>query len=202
MSDSIEQLGTGDHVAYFFRSNAERLAFVIPYMVIGLRRGERCMYIADENSVPRICQELQSAGVDVEEEKKRGALNVVTKHETYLRYGMFEPRKMIYDLDREVKLSLDQGFTGLRASGEMSWALELPSAMARLIEYEEQLQAVWPAEFAGVCQYNATRFAPELIAQLKRIHEIYVEDNKIIRQKPGLAFEYDKMSAMRELGRA
>ena len=32
-----EGLGLGDHVAFFFKSNAERLAFVIPYIVRGLR---------------------------------------------------------------------------------------------------------------------------------------------------------------------
>jgi hypothetical protein len=159
------------------------------------------MYVADENSVPRICQELQNAGVDVEKEKNRDALNILTKDQTYLRYGMFEPQKMVGDLHREVKFSVEKGFNGLRASGEMSWALDLPSAMARLIEYEEQLQAVWPAQFGGVCQYNVTRFSPDLIARLKRLHRIYVEDNKIIRQKAGLEFEYDKIHALRELGR-
>jgi len=62
---------------------------------------------------------------------------------------------MVSDLNNEVKHSLEHGFTGLRASGEMSWALDLPSALARLIEYEERLQATWPAEF-GACA-NTTR---------------------------------------------
>jgi chemotaxis family two-component system sensor kinase Cph1 len=201
VNPSIEQLGLGDHVAYFVRSNAERLAFVIPYIAIGLRRGERCMYIAEDNSVARIYEELQKAGVDVDKATSSGALSVMTKRETYLRYGMFEPEKMIYDLNCEVKRSLDQGFSGFRASGEMSWALDLPSALARLVEYEEQLQALWPAEFGGVCQYDVTRFPADLIARLKRIHEIYVENNEIVRRKPGLAFEYGKIDAMRELGR-
>jgi hypothetical protein len=32
-----EELGLGDHVAYFFKSNAERLGFAIPYIVRGLK---------------------------------------------------------------------------------------------------------------------------------------------------------------------
>lgn len=202
MTNSIEQLGMGDHVAYFFRSNAERLAFVIPYISIGLQRNERCLYIAEDNSIPRIYRELQNIGVDVDEAQKRGALSVVTKRETYLRYGLFEPEKMISDLAAEVIHSLDRGFTGFRASGEMSWALDLPSALARLIEYEERLEAAWPAEFGGVCQYDCTRFSAELIAKMKRIHKIYVEDNKIVRQQPGHKFKTDRSAALRELCRA
>jgi chemotaxis family two-component system sensor kinase Cph1 len=201
-ADSLEKLGMGDHVAYFFRSNSERLSFVIPYIAIGLTRNERCLYIADDNSVPSIYRLLQQAGVDVDDAQKRGALSVITKRETYLRHGVFEPEKMITDLNNEVKYSLEHGFAGLRASGEMSWALDLPSALARLIEYEEKLQATWPAEFGGVCQYDQTRFAAPLIERMKRIHQIYVEDGKIIRHTAQPEFAANKSTAMAEMRRA
>ena len=48
-----EELGLGDHVAYFFKSNAERLGFAIPYIVRGLKNRERCVYIAHENTLSR-----------------------------------------------------------------------------------------------------------------------------------------------------
>jgi hypothetical protein len=199
LSTAAKDLQMGDHVAYFFRSNAERLAFVIPYIAIGLQKNERCLYIAEDNSIPRIYRELEEAGVDVDNAQKRGALSILTKRETYLRHGIFEPEKMITDLNNDVKYSLEHGFSGLRASGEMSWALDLPSALARLIEYEEKLQASWPAEFGGVCQYDLTRFAPELIERMKRIHEIYVEDGKIVRNKVFPDFLAKKDAAMAEL---
>ncbi|HEV8542944.1 MAG TPA: MEDS domain-containing protein [Verrucomicrobiae bacterium] len=196
-----EQLGMGDHVAYFFRSNAERLAFVIPYIAAGLRRNERCLYIADNNSAPAIYRELDRAGVDTDGAHKRGALSVLTKREAYLRHGVFEPEKMVSDLNNEVKHSLEHGFTGLRASGEMSWALDLPSALARLIEYEERLQATWPAEFEGVCQYDEARFSKELIERMKQIHQVYVCEGRIIRQGATPTRPTKRVEAMAELRR-
>lgn len=199
MNSGVSELGMGDHVAYFFRANSERLSFVVPYIAMGLRRNERCLYIAEDNSIPSIYRELQYLGIDVDQEQKRGALSVLTKRETYLRHGVFEPEKMIADLNAEVRYSIEHGFTGFRASGEMSWALDLPSALARLTEYEEELQQAWPSEFGAVCQYDETRFPQQIIERMKRIHAVYVENGKIVRQPGSLEYFAEKRHAMAEL---
>lgn len=177
-----EELGLGDHAAYFFRDNAERLAFVIPYILNGLRNNERCVYIADENTVPHILAEFRWAGVDVSDATRRGALSVVTKLDAYLRHGIFEPERMIADLDRDVGLALQNGFSGLRVTGEMSWALDLPFALGRLCQYEEELGHRWPDKLAGLCQYNETRFPAHVIERMAASHCVVVRDGKIIRR--------------------
>lgn len=176
-----EELGLGDHVAFFFRKNEERLAFVIPYIVSGLRKNERCVYIADENTVPHILAEFKWAGVDIARATASGALSVVTKYDTYLRHGIFEPEQMIADLDRDVRLALQSGFSGLRVTGEMSWALDLPFALSRLRDYEEELCHRWPTQLAGLCQYNETRFPADVVQRMVACHCMAVRDGKIIR---------------------
>jgi len=61
----------------------------------------------------------------------------------------------------------------------MTWAPDLPGALARLIEYEEGLQKHWPAEFGGRCQYNETLFSPELVEKMISLHSIIVAEEKI-----------------------
>jgi two-component system, chemotaxis family, sensor kinase Cph1 len=180
----VEQLKLGDHVAFFFKTNEERLAYAIPYIIEGLRNNERCLYIADENTVFEILVKFHTVGVDVRQAQRRGALTVLTKREAYLRHGIFEPGKMIADLHSEVKYSLEHGFRGLRASGEMSWALDLPSALGRLVEYEEKLQKLWPAEFGALCQYNEALFSPKLVDKMISLHSIVVRGGRIIRRDP------------------
>ena len=176
-----QELGLGDHVAFFFNNNAERIEFVIPYIVNGLRNHERCVYIADENTVPAIVAEFQNCGVDVAEAMALGALSVVTKHDTYLRDGIFEPERMIADLDRDVRYALQKGFTGLRVTGEMSWALDLPTALSRLCDYEQELCRKWPAELGGLCQYNRTLFPDQVIQRVMGCHCVVAGDGKLIR---------------------
>jgi MEDS: MEthanogen/methylotroph, DcmR Sensory domain len=176
-----EELGLGDHAAFFFRTNGERLAFVIPYIINGLRNFERCIYIADENTVPDILAKFTEAGIDVGAVTANGALSVVTKHDSYLRHGAFEPERMIEDLDREVRLALQSGFSGLRVTGEMSWALDLPSVLVRLCDYEEKLRRHWPSQLAGLCQYNETLFAGDVVKRMMACHGIVVRDGNIVR---------------------
>lgn len=176
-----EQPGLGDHVAFFFKSNAERLAFVIPYMVRGLENHERCVYIAHQNTTADIGRHFKAAGVDVETAAAGGALSVVTKNETYLRHGIFEPQKMIADLDRNVTCALRDGFSGLRVTGEMSWALDLPSALGRVCEYEEQLRRRWPAQLGGLCQYDESLFSADVVERMAACHRVVVRDGHVIR---------------------
>ena len=176
-----EGLGLGDHAAFFFKSNEERLAFVIPYIVAGLKNLERCVYIVNDNTVPEILGAFRKAGIDIGAATANGALSVVTTHDTYLRHGIFDPAKMTTDLDSDVRLALQNGFAGLRVTGEMSWALDLPSALSRLCEYEQELSRRWPAQLAGLCQYNESVFPRELIDKMADCHCVVVRNGDVVR---------------------
>ncbi|MFT3781798.1 MAG: MEDS domain-containing protein [Nibricoccus sp.] len=179
----VRKIKRGDHAAFFFQTKEEQLATVVPFIAIGLERNDQCLYIADANSPDEICQRLQEFGVDVDGAKKRGALSVVTKHETYLRHGVFEPTKMIVDLCGAVDGALGSGFAGLRAAGELSWALDLPSALAQMVTYEEELEAHFYSRFTALCQYDASRFPMHLVDRMKRLHPVVLCDGKLNRKR-------------------
>lgn len=179
----IEKLRAGDHVALFYRSRAEQFSAVVPYIAIGLERKERCLYIADDNSVAMVLQQLEKAGVDVRGAERSGALRVTTKRETYLRDGIFEPEKMIAALRAEVTTSLRQGYRAFRATGEMTWALTLPSTLSRLTEYEAELHAQFPAEFIGLCQYNETSFPEQIITDMIEIHPKVIARGQLLENR-------------------
>lgn len=179
-----EELGLGDHIAFFFKEDMERAAFVIPYMLRGLLNGELCVYITHENTVAEILDEFKDAGVDTEAAIGDGALKILTVKETYLRRGIFEPVRMIADLDDEVSTALRAGRSGLRITGEMSWALDLPSAVSRLCYYEEVLRQRWPVKLGGLCQYNESLFPNEVIERMADCHHVVVRGGKVIHHQP------------------
>lgn len=184
----INEIKLGDHAAFFYRTKAEQLDVVIPFIAMGLERNERCLYIAEDNTTSDICKRFQEFGVDVTAAREKGALIVVTKHETYLRHGVFQPDKMIVDLCNEVQAAVDSGFTGLRAAGELSWALDLPSALAQMVKYEEELDENFYSKFAALCQYDESRFPAYITEYMKRLHPVVVSGGKIVRKpsKQGL----------------
>ncbi|HEY6466467.1 MAG TPA: MEDS domain-containing protein [Candidatus Acidoferrales bacterium] len=176
-----DELGLGDHVAFFFKNNAERFAFVIPYIVKGLRNNERCVYVAHENKLADIRAEFDAANIDVDGLNASGALSIVTTRDSYLRSGVFEPKRMIDDLDRDVRLALQLGFSGLRVTGEMTWALDLPSAFGLLCEYEEELCQRWPMQLGGLCQYHEPLFPVDLMEKIPNWHCSVVRGGQILR---------------------
>ncbi|MES2594198.1 MAG: MEDS domain-containing protein [Verrucomicrobiota bacterium] len=188
----MENLHAGDHAALFYRTRAEQFAVIVPFIAIGLKRGERCMYIADDNSVAMIIDELEKGGVDVLAMQKSGALTIATKHETYLRHGIFEPAKMTDDLAHEVNESIRLGYTAFRAAGEMTWALTLPYALAQLSDYETRLHEQMPRQFVALCQYNERGFSERVIADMIRIHPVVVARGKLLQNRfhqPGATVE-------------
>jgi hypothetical protein len=180
--DIMEQLHLGDHAALFYRTKADQLACALPYIAIGLRRNERCVYIAVDNSIPEIAAGLENLGVDVAATQRTGALTICTKEESYLRFGPFEPEMMVDHFHAEADRAVEDGYAGLRAAGEMSWALDLPSAMAGLIQYEENLLAHWPKRLTGLCQYDESRFPKHIIDRMISLHSIIVRGGRITRR--------------------
>jgi len=45
---ALEQLGPHDHLCSIYESSEEHFAVAIPFIRIGLDRGEKCIYIADD----------------------------------------------------------------------------------------------------------------------------------------------------------
>jgi hypothetical protein len=192
MYQIMENLRAGDHAALFYKTRAEQFAAIVPFIAIGLKRGERCLYIADDNIVATVVQELEKGGVDVEGALKSGALTVSTKHHTYLRHGIFEPAKMTAGLCDEVQESIRLGYTAFRATGEMSWALSLPSALAQLSEYEMRLHAEFPGQLVGMCQYDERGFSERVIADMIRIHPVVIARGRLLQNRfhqPGATVE-------------
>src|SRR5687767_1075677 len=101
----------GDHVALIYKTRHEQLHWVCNYVREGLERKERCLYIAHDNSVPTVLASIASVGVDTEAAQRAGALRIVTREQSYLRFGIFEPARMIEDLKAEVTAALRDGFT-------------------------------------------------------------------------------------------
>jgi PAS domain S-box-containing protein len=178
----LAALRPGDHLCLIYESPEEQFAAVVPYIRDGLRRDEQCFYIADDRTVGEVTLALRAAGVDVEAEEGRGALRIATKRETYLRHGTFDPAAMVTLLHGATAEAIARGYTALRVTGEMTWALGREVGNERLIEYEALLNDFFPgSKVIGVCQYNRRRFSPEIIQQVLWTHPVAIIGDRVCR---------------------
>ena len=180
--DTLEQIGPGDHLCLIYETREEEFAVVIPFVRIGLERGEKCIYIADDNTTGAVLDAMRSHGIDVDSALRARALIVTNKQKAYLKQGYFQPDSMICFLTEATDAAKAAGFSALRVTGEMTWALGDNLGVERLIEYEAKLNCFFPeSDCLAICQYNRRRFSPETILDVIRTHPIVIRDDRVCK---------------------
>jgi PAS domain S-box-containing protein len=102
-------------------------------------------------------------------------LEILTADESYTRGGMFDPDAMISLLRAETKHALDEGYSALRVTGEMTWALRGLAGSERVIEYEAKLNDFFPgSKCLAICQYDRRKFQPEVLLDVLATHPIAI----------------------------
>jgi hypothetical protein len=115
----------------------------------------RCLFLGNSIAVAHARTGLRALGIDAETEMQRGTL-VLSSDQTHLANGVFSPEKMLEGLAQAVEQALKDGFTGLWATGDMTWEFGPEKNLGKLLKYEcglEQLFRVQPA-LKGICQYH------------------------------------------------
>lgn len=170
-----ERLGVHDHVCLLYETGAEQFATIVPFIRIGLERGEKCIYFADDNSVETVLDALSGGGIDVETAQSSGALLIATKWDSYLRNRRFDPEEMLAFVANAVTQSEAEGFTAVRGAAEMTWALGDEPGVELLMEYESRINHLFATHRAlAICQYNLARFSPKMIRDAILTHPLVI----------------------------
>jgi len=75
---AIEKPGVHDQLCLIYETQEEQFSAVIPFMKIGLERGEKCLYVVDDNTADMVINGMKAAGMDVEAAIASGKLNIVS----------------------------------------------------------------------------------------------------------------------------
>ena len=161
-----------DHFAIIYDNPDEQLDFIVPFLRLGLERREKSVFIYDDNSGETVIAAMEKHGIDVRAASACGALSIITRNDAYLKNGDFDPDWMIDFLGQAVDDAKRDGFSAVRASGEMTWALgPVGEAHDRLEEYECKLNAFFPThDMGGICQYNRRRFRAKTLMHVIHTH--------------------------------
>jgi len=170
------QLGAGDHICGFYRKPAERDDILIPFLVEGLKAGDKCTCVVDSCTPDDVLASM-SEHIEVGPYVSVSQLEVLDSDGTYLAGGGFLPERMLRFWEAKARQSLgDAGpppeGTGLaRNIGDMSWAHRSADAVAELIGYESELNRIM-SNFPQVnlCLYDLTRCSGDLIMDVLKTH--------------------------------
>jgi PAS domain S-box-containing protein len=182
LTDAIAGLGIHDHLCLIYETQESQFAAVFPYIALGLERGEKCLYVVDDNTASVVMNGMRAAGIAVEPAIDAGRLVIVSKQDSYLKQGYFDPDWMIHFLKQATDEAKAAGFSGLRITGEMTWVLGGDPGSERLMEYEAKLNYFFPGHDAlAICQYNRNRFSPEILKHVIYTHPLIIHEGMVCR---------------------
>lgn len=115
------------------------MALSSPFIQIGLKRKEKCIYVVDSHTSDQIRDFLSQEGADVKALEQLAQLVMLRDSEAYTKNGSFDPDMMISLLASDTKRAIAEGCTALRVTGEMTWVLRGLPGSDRMIEYEAKL---------------------------------------------------------------
>lgn len=169
-------------MCYIYNDDDERRVVAERFVESGIQGGEEVHYLCHTLPGESLDAAQQRVGIKPVPDAKRCLLRFAQALATYCPDHTFVTQRML-DTVREMYLTgIRNGFPGVRATGEMAWALEGLPGTGRLIEYESLLNNV-VAEYpcTALCQYDARRFDGATLFHVLTVHPAMVVRGQVVR---------------------
>lgn len=138
---------------------------------VGYQRNEKMLFLRQVSTQEEVIQHLEEGGFEnIREIVAKGQFAIKHYTESYLVNGEFEPDTMMENLGVETDNAVAEGYTALRATGEMSWVYMEENLTDKLIKYESLLNDSFPDRFAGICMYDTRIFEPGVMLKILSTH--------------------------------
>ncbi len=166
-------------------SPAKHLRGLAAAVVENLKKNKRCLYLNSPTMVAGMRSYLAAAGLDLEQETDKGAL-VLSSDEGHLVDGQFDSDKMLALLENAIREARDNGFSGLWATGDMTWEFGNEKNFLKLLEYERGLEKLFEKypSLSGVCQYHSDTLPIGVVEQGLHIHKSVFVNETLSRINP------------------
>ena len=152
------KVNRGDHICAIYSTATDMARQAAAFLADGLRRRERCWFVASDGEAELVSAELAQLGIDVAQETGRGALALIAGSNAYLVHGRFDPETTLAVFNDAIEEAHADGYTGFRAAAEMSWALQSEDGGESLIVYEALLKTLFATcRATGLCLYDQER---------------------------------------------
>lgn len=202
---AVAHMKPGDHYCGIYRTDEDKRAFVTDFVREGVSRREKIVYLVNVQTAAQLKEMLVAGGLDVDPLIETGQLEILTAKDEYIRDGEFDPEKMVALLREQTEKALAAGYSAMRATGEMTWALAGEPGAERLVEYEAMLNRFFPnSECYGVCQYDLRLFDSEMLLDILHTHPKVLygkqsfDNSKMYYVPPELFLDGDRSTATLE----
>lgn len=166
------------HACAFVNGADEERAVIDPFLLEGVRRREKAVYIVDPDH--RDAHETRlRAGASAPE-----LVDVTTWHEAHLKGGSFDPIRMMASLEEMIRDHAATGAPPMRLVGQMGWIQSSPPGIEQLVAYEATVNEVLNrGRTPTVCVYDVRKLSGGMMMDLLRAHPLTVM-NGVLHENP------------------
>lgn len=164
----------GRHVCLPFETDSEKQDAVASFLIEGLTRGKRCLFVGTPEELAELGEPLETAGICISRARERGRLQFFTREEAYLTEGVFDPRVMLARIERYLRDAIADGFTGLYATGELFYDPG-EEEWQRVVWYEAQINDAFARlPLAALCRYPRSVVPARRVQDVLRTHPVAI----------------------------
>jgi hypothetical protein len=165
-------LGSPRHLCCFFDSKDQRYEALLPTFQEGLEQEEEVVCITEADFAQEHRARLSAHGIDVAHCERQGQLRTLTSDETYLSGGRFDKSRMYDVLEDCLARMRSSRYRGIRACGDMEWALQNFPGTDQLMEYESEVNRLLTGQddTTFICIYDANRISGRAMLDLLSTH--------------------------------
>jgi signal transduction histidine kinase len=168
LAELVGKLALHQHLCLIYATQEEQFSAAIPFLKIGLERGEKCIYVADAKTTAALMNAMRADGINVDAAIRQGSFTIKNG---YPLPGKFVPDGMVAFLAESVQSARSEGYSALRVIGEMTWVTGIEPRPERLIEFEAKVNHLFRDQAAlAICQYDRKVFSPEVLLEVLRTH--------------------------------
>jgi hypothetical protein len=183
--DSLQgKFHLGQHLCSIYKTDEQEFSPLILYFSEALKANQKCVYILDNHTENEIKEVFANENIEINTYQNKRQFKFVTKETTYLKDGYFDVDKMINFIKESGEEALKEGFSGLRGTGGISWAINDKSIMEKMFDYELKLnKRLFDSKISALCQYDERFFPKEFLVKVIRSHPYFIIYGKYYENK-------------------
>ncbi len=186
------ELGFGDwvcnwglHLCGLYQSDQEWTDILFPYLHQGARDGDLQAYVPVEQNAKQFHATYARLYPDhAHETRDTHLFQLPSARDLFFPDEVFSSVAMDTNRQRFFETSQKDGARNVRATAEMSWALEQIPGVEHLMAYESRLNYFIPGKpWISICLYDVRRFSGEMIMGVLQTHPWLIHSG-VIMQNP------------------
>jgi mycothiol system anti-sigma-R factor len=170
---ALDLIRWGTHIAQLFNTKSDITEIHAPFLGEGLKDNELCVWILADISESEANDAIAKKVPNLKEYIEKRQLQMFSYNDWYLSDGGFNVKKVLNNAIVKCQEAIDNGYSGLRATGVLSWIDK--SDWNSFMEYEHLLDNTVPEQKALItCVYKESKCNTSDVADILDKHKYVI----------------------------